>query len=226
MGRPVQMHVQPHEVDSRLRRLGLTETIIREAIRAGELERASCTSLNPRPYPGVAAWSWTVATFRQQTIPQGWRIEDKNNLPLTIDPVRHTAIVITSGSAATGDPKRMPTTKYPKGRMTAGQVKINQRQLTLLFADKPKLVPTPHRSELFTWLLLIRPEYDPKRERFLAHFELSLPAAIDQKGFVTEWEERIIFTPVILDDIVLGKPDNGPDGGRDAEDIDIPVKRK
>jgi hypothetical protein len=225
MSRPVQMFVQPHEIDARLQRLGLTETMLREAIRAGELERSSCTSLNPRTFAGMAAWGWAVARFREQVIPQGWRIDDKNNLPLTIDPVRRTAIVLTSGSAATGDPARTPTTKYPKGSMTAGQVEVNQQQLALFFADKPKLVPTPRRSELFTWLLLIRPEYDPRHERFLAHCELSLPGAINPKGWVCEWEERIILQPVILDDIVLGKPADGDPDDR-GEEYDVPVKRK
>lgn len=221
----VKLYLQPWDVESRLRSLGLTQTILREAVRAGEFERSTCTSLNPRPYAGIAAWSWAVARLREQLLPQGWRMEDKRNLPLTIDPVRRTAIVVTSGSPNTGDPERVPTTKNPKGRMTANQVKTNHRQLILGFPDAPRLIPLPGKAETITWLFLIFAKYNAKTEDFTAKSELSLPGAIDPKGYVCEWAERIILEPVLLDDIALGQTDDG-DQDENAQGIDVPVKRR
>jgi hypothetical protein len=214
------------EVESRLASMGLTAIILHNAIRAGELERISCTSLDPRSYPGVAAWALTVRRLREQLKPEGWIAEDKNNLPLVIEPVRHIAIAVTSGNPDTGERAGEPTTKHPKGPMIAGQVEINQQQFSLFFRDAPRLVPIPRAEELLTWLLLVYATFQPHNESegtHIAKCELSLPAAIDEAGYVCRWEERILLEPVRLDDVP--RPGHA---GEDEEDTgyDVPVTRR
>jgi hypothetical protein len=209
------------EVDHRLQELGLTSEILRLAVRAGELERVSCTELDPRSYPGTAAWALTIRSLREQLLPLGCRYQNKKNLPLIIDPVRRLAFVVTSGSSATGDPTLEPTTKYPKGPVVAGQIRVNRQQLTL-FGDS-RFAPLPLKEETITWLLLIRVEYRPKNEtagEHVAFCELSLPSEINEKGFVTSWAERIILEPVKLD-----QPRRRDDDDDEVE-FDVPVTRR
>ncbi len=216
-----QVVTKRHEVDRRLHDLGLTSEVLRRAIRAGELERVSCTDLDPKSFPGTAAWAFTVRSIREQLLPQGWRYQNKKNLPLVIEPVRRIALVVTSGSAATGDSTLEPTTKYPKGPVVAGQVQVNRRQF-LLFGES-QFSPLPLQSELITWLLLIRVEYRPQNEdigEHVAFCELSLPSEINEKGFVTVWAERIILDPVKLDE-----PRRRDDEDEEF-DLDVPVTRR
>jgi|SRR5580693_8726482 hypothetical protein len=214
---------EPWDVDANLAALGLKREQLREAVRLGELERVSCTDLDPQSFPGTTAWAHTIRYLRADLLLEGWVPQNKNNLPLTVHPVRHLGILVTSGSPGTGDPDGEPTTKYPKGPMTASQVKAN-RQL-LLFGDTPRVLRVPRKDDVVTWCLLVYAVFYPRNETIGTHIakcELSLPAAIDEDGYVCEWGKRIILEPVRLDDIPTRRDIGDEDGG----EIDVPVKRR
>jgi hypothetical protein len=217
-----QVLTKRQEVDRRLLDLGLTQEILRDAVRAGELERVSCTPLDPKSFPGTAAWALCVRKLREFLLPRGWKFLNKKNLPLVVDPVRLNAIVVTSGSAATGLADREPTTKYPQGPATAGQVKVN-RQQGVLFGEA-RFMPLPLKNEFVTWLLLIRVEHKPQDDGSVVEHravcELSLPAEINEKGMVTAWAERIILDTVKLDEPAQRKDDD------EEEELDVPVTRR
>lgn len=225
--RPItQVYSEALKVDRRLRQLGLTSEILRSAIAAGELERVSCTELDPKSFPGISAWGFTVRHLRQRLLPRGWRKEDTSNLPLVIEPRLGIALAIAAGSPATGLAELTPTTKHPKGPMTWNQVTVNRLQ-QVLFPDQSDLIPTPAEEERITWFLLIRTEYRPGIDdsgEHIARCELSLPAELDEHGFVSLWFERIILDPVTLDSVSL--PSDNDDEDQDEAEFDVPVTRR
>lgn len=211
--------VRPIEVDSGLASLGVTEEILRDAVLAGELERVSCTPLDPLSHPGSSAWGLTVRRLRESLLPRGWRQENVQALPLTVEPELGIAISVNAGSEATGVAGLNPTTKHQKGRLLRDQVVENRRQLNLFETDR-RFIPTPEESERLTWILLIHSTYNPRSSNEgeqVARCELSLPAEVDEAGFVSQWETRIILQPVRLD----GYP--SPNRGEDEEDGDVEI---
>ena len=202
-------------VEERIRSLRLTSGILRDAILAGEFERASCTSLDPPSAHGYEAWRWTVRRLREQLLPLGWRSLDEHNLPLVVDPRTGVAVAVASGDHRTGDAEKTPTTKYRKGTVTQNYIRLNRKQL-LLFGDKdPRFVPTPPEGERMTWILLVNSSDN------LARCELSFPAAIDEDGFIDEWRERLILESVHFDEGPTRK--RTP---REVEELDVPVSRR
>lgn len=224
MEQAAKIYAEPLEVAAKLRSIGLTSEILRAAITAGELERVSCTDLDPLSYPGTSAWGHTVRHLRRLLLPLGWRQENPSNLALIVEPVRRIAIAVTAGSRATGIADLSPTTKHQKGPMIQDQVLVNRRQL-LLFKDDRRFLPTPRLDERLTWLLLVRAEYNPRTAStgdHIARCELSLPAEINEDGFVIKWWERIILEPVRLDQVPAPKWTEG-----DLEtEFDVPVRRR
>jgi hypothetical protein len=227
--RQTQIAVDPWDVKQSLGALGLSQERLLDAVRAGELERISCTAFDPPSYPGTAAWGHAIRHFRGSHFSDGWRTWNKNNLPLTVHAERQIGIMITSGSSGTGDRKRKPTTKYPKGPMTVTQIRANQ-QATIFdlldSAEASRFVPMPEDENAFiTWCLLIYAEFRPRDESHGTHIamcELSLPAEVDENGYVSEWTKRIIFPPVHLDDVPTRRDFEDEDEG----EIDVPVARK
>lgn len=230
-----QIAIEPWDVRQALGELGLTLERLQETVRAGELERVSCTSFDPPSYPGTAAWGHANRYFRATHAPDGWKSFNKNNLPLTLHPNRQIAILITSGSPGTGDLKRNPTTKHSKGPMTVSQIRAN-RQASIFDllegGESSQLVNAPSRfspisdeDTLITWCLLIYAEFYPRDENIGTHVamsELSLPAAVDEHGYVCKWTKRIILPPVRLDDVPTRRDYEDEDEG----EIDVPVARK
>jgi len=214
---------RPTEVRWRLEGLGLTEQVLRDAVLAGELERVSCTPLDPLSYPGSSAWALTVRRLRESLIPRGWRPEDAHNLPLIVEPELGIAISVNAGSEATGMEDLTPTTKHQKGQLLRDQVIENRRQLNLFATDR-QFIPTPQEFERLTWILLVRSTFNPRSSNEgeqVARCELSLPAQIDEGGFVSRWETRIILQPVRLDSHPAWH--DGYDEEDDEVEVDVSV---
>lgn len=182
----------PAETEGRLKELRLSTEVLVDAVRTGELERLSCTDLDPASAAGFEAWRWAVRRLRELLVPRGWRAVNDRNLPLVVEPSLSIAVAVTSGDDSTGT-LFPPTTLHPKGPATETYIEVNRRQL-LLFPAQPSFVPTPSRSERVTWLLLVRPRKDSVR------VELSLPASIDEFGYIQSWRERLILAPFRMDD--------------------------
>jgi len=228
-----RIFIDDSEVEERLAELDLTRDALEEAVRVGELERTSATELDPPSFGGLAGWALTTRTLREKLLRNGdWSFSNAGNLPLTINAEKKIAIAVLLGDPGTGDlDKAMagisPTTKWPKGAELASQVQVNMKQLPMLFEDRPRLTPQPRSGEIVTWLLLIYPVFQPDAlpgssvvGSHVAYAELSVPAELDENGFVTRWLERIILNPVRLDGMPLSKA--GP-YDRDDSDLDIPV---
>lgn len=214
-----KVKVRPLEVATRVRQLGLKVSELRDAIRAGELERHSCTALDPKSAPGWEAWRWTVRRLREILIPRGFTWLDRDNLPLVVNPKTGVAIAVATGDTATGkaDPKLWPTTKYPRGPTAHRYIAVN-RLLRLPFDwdNEVAPMPAPIDDELVTWLLLIHSTEKAVRA------ELSLPSKVDENGYIVEWEERLILNPVSLDEESDPMTDSRHDDEGD-EALDVPV---
>ncbi len=214
---------KPLEVVACLADAGLPPIdVLRRAVVAGEQQRVSCTPLDAPTYPGVSAWGEAVRHLRYLLVPHGWLAQNTNNLPLVVDPVRKIGIAITAGKDGVGKADRCPTTKQPKGAVTRGLVMTNKGQMNI-FGNDRRFVPMPDPSDITTWLLLVFTEYKPRNEDVgdhVAFCELSLPAEIDEEGYITEWTERLILEPVRIDELpALPQEDD------DEEDLDVPVTR-
>lgn len=192
----------PGAVEQRLRELGLTPEILIEAARSGELERASCTPLDPPSAAGFEAWRCTVRRLRELLKPSGWRAINDRNLPLVVHPMTGVAIAVTSGDQHTGT-RLTPTTLHAKGATAFSYVSMNRRQ-ALLFPAEQRFVPTPHKDERVTWLLLVSSQPP------LVSVELSLPASIDEDGYIDTWRERLILKPFQLDQPTKETPHEAP----------------
>lgn len=207
---------EPHEVVSRLSELDLPEEDLRDAVLAGELGRAECTSLDPVATPGTEAWRWATRRLRERKIPDGWRPVDKRNLPLTLNPASGVAVAVSSGTVGTGlkEDDRQPTTKNPKGSVVDGFVRFHRVQLLIPgMEDRLSFLPTPKANEMMVWFLLVF--FDGET----AHSELSLPSSMDESGFIREWNERILLAPLSHDDLFVQRRE-----GDDFEpDVDVQV---
>jgi len=107
--------------------------------------------------------------------------------------------------------------------MTVDCIEANHQML--LFTNRPRIVAVPRRADVVTWCLLVYAIFMPRDEALGTHVatcELSLPAAIDQEGFVTEWRKRIILDPVRLDDVPMRRDIDDEEDGQ----IDVPIRRR
>lgn len=203
------------EVQSRLAQLGVTRDELLGAIHAGLVDMEGCTELDPITLPGTIIWGRAIRRLRELKVVQGWRPENRQNVPLTVDPNAGIALTVSSG-VGVGRPDRTPRNKNPKGTATGRCVRVNH--LTLFPEHESiRLVPSP--SDLETWLLLV--EVESRLEADNVWAELSLPLRVDQAGYITDWDERILLGSVGLDD---EPATSGEDPGSDLDDeLDIPV---
>lgn len=204
------------DIETRLRELGLSADVLREAIKRGEAHRSGCTRNDPLSFPGIAAWARTVRSLRELLIPQGWLRSDENKIPLIIDPLGRLAIAVATGNSDTGSAETSSKTKYPKGPATMAAVAKNAEQLAFDFYEQSIRIQPKRTSDCLTWVLLFR------RCSGEIRCELSLPSKIGEDGRVVDWVERIILPPISLDD------GSGPKIYEEeaAEDIVVEVSRR
>lgn len=209
---------EPIEVDARLQVLGLTTSLLSEAIQRGHLARMSCTANDPIGAAGYAGWSHTVRALRDLLVPLGWRRNEDEQLPLTINEANTVAIAVSHGDPATGVFGRgEPRTKYPKGPATAAFVEQNAAQLQLpLGGNLVQLRPARALTDRTTWLLLLHPTPEEVRA------ELSLPAFFSPGGHVLTWAQRIILAPLPVDPV----PGLHDTDAETTPEIDISVSRR
>lgn len=189
------------EALDRLAGLGLTVELIERVLRHADAEAATCTAFDPPIMSGFMRYGRTVRFMREELVPNGWDIDNPRNFCRTIHPSRRFALVATSGDEATGNPKAVPTTKYPKGYATVRAVETNgQLALDLGIEDEHD-----GDEQLSTWFLL----YYVTDDGFQA--EISLPNGMIG-GSITDWMERIIL-PVVPRDVPALPADLGPDDG-------------
>jgi hypothetical protein len=197
---------------SRLEQLGIEEQWLCDAVMAGEAEAMLSTPLDPPIRRGIARFTQTVRVFREKTVPNGWRYDNRRNLSRTINPSREFAVIAAAGNEFTGIAIAEPSTKYGKG-ITVVDAVIQNEQLELeLDLALPTAEDVTVGDGIETWMLL----YHRDKEEIRA--ELSRPAAMTG-GFITRWSERIILSPMTVEPTVLVEE-------LPVDEYDVPVERR
>jgi hypothetical protein len=201
------------ESTSRLHELDVTPDVLRDAVRWGMGYAFECTQYDPASLPGTLAWGRTVRGLRERLVPQGWKPDNERNYPTVIHQDQMHAIGTASGDAHTGRADRTPATRTEKGPATRKAIAETQRS----FWEVAKEFPRPRvGAGMQTWLLLYY--FDELAQEIRA--ELSLPAEMDDNGYVRKWRERVILPsiPVEREPMVM---DDAP-----AEPIEVKVERR
>ncbi len=185
---------------------GLQNSDISKIIELGYLACSTCTDHHPKTYRGFMQWGETVRALRDITIPKGWTFSEESNLPISHHPEGQLDIIVQSGDIATGKSGYIASNKAQKGPLTAQAVLSNQYQITLFDLIGEQVLNEKIAS---SWILLYFVDKDEIR------YELSKPKSFS-KGKITAWEERIIFSPIQIDQTYTANAEEGID-------FDVPV---
>jgi hypothetical protein len=202
------------DVHARLAALHLTEKVLLHAAWRWHVAWNSFTPNHPPFGIGIAAWMEAVAALRETTMSRGWTRSDERNYALVISPDGSMAINVATGDQATGRSGANPSNKAPKGVSTADAISINQVQLDLPLPVPQLWLYGRNDPGPLTWFLLLHRADDEIR------CELSLPLSMSSDGRITLWQERIILSPIPLDDETIEIV--APQGA----EVHIDVKRK
>ena len=214
LAHPKVIH-EPHDVESELARLGLTQQVLLDALDDGDEARTMTTATDPPMFPGITCWAVTVRSLRSNLISEGWEKNDEGNYSVIVSPDQQHQIAVSSGTTDTGLRNGRPKTRNPKGPATSEAVQINRDQCDL-FAD-PKValrIHAPAPIGRLTWILLF---HDAGKE---IRSELSLPLVLDDELKASEWDTRILLPTIDRD---------GPEPRRRTDtqpDLDVPVRRR
>ncbi len=168
----------------------IDETIDRMVAAARE-----CTSFDAPTRAGSEMWFVGVRVLREQLVRGDgiWTVVNRNNLPLVVS-IDGIAIAISGGDATTGDPTRIPGTKWSKGPEWMRAIQGNQGVLPGML---PKFTPVtsqgraqPISGNPTTWVLLVY------WDEFTVSAELSRPAAFrleNDEVQVCGWDIRLIL---------------------------------
>ena len=211
-----KVYVEPWEVRSRLGALGIPPEALRESVKQGFGAWAGCTADHPKSFPGILLWGETLGDLRRRLRRLGWAVADPSNQPLAFDPSEKFALTVATGTKETGIAGETPTTSSPKGPHTVQVVEQNRQGRFPFWNEIVKSVPTLEGRE--TWFLLV---YCDTRNS-VVRSELSLPLDMDEKGFVSEWQERIILDSFEFDG--TSNEDRTPQD--QSPEIDIEVRRR
>jgi hypothetical protein len=208
---------QPHERQSRLFELGLSEKVIIEIVGRGLAARRTCTAFDPPSFPGYLQWAQMHRASRELLARHQWKPDDSRNFSRVVRFDDAVAVTIATGDEYTGRKPEAgipePSTKYPKGTETDLAIVVNL-QLSLWSEPANDVAETSAaRPVRQTWWLLSAMVDGELR------FELSCPKGQDERGHIVKWSERIVFEPIPLDQ---GRDDDDDSG---ASAIDVPVER-
>ena len=204
------------EVEARLARLELGRKFLVDAVHFGYTYAAECTRHDPANLAGLLIWGKTTRKLRDQLIPLGWDIENRQNYPLTVHPSKQWAIGVVPGDERTGVADRTPSTRSERGPATRQVVNTNQMSFAAL---SPYFTDLDAELIRQTWLLM----HYRCGESDEIRIELSLPAEMTSGGFVIQWQERIILSDGIQSIFTRSVQDSE---SRYADEIDIPVRKK
>lgn len=193
--------------EARLAELGLPGSqVLVEAVRYGAAAARNTVELHPTAYRGYRMWAETTYYLRAE-LPTPWEPATDHGVELVLSRPHGVGIVVTKGNVATADPGTEPQVHYERGE--AIQRLVNGWMDTLF-----DLGPRPRWQ---AWFLLHRllPESS-------CAAELSRPIAVDGRGVVAGWAERILL-PTEEPGLGTGVPASPL---RPAPEIEVPVARR
>jgi hypothetical protein len=205
--------------EGRLEQLGLSADLLVRALLRADAEAKLSTGLEPPTAEGTTRYAKTVRYVREELVPLGWRFNNYKNFCRTINPNGAFSIVTSSGDAFTGVdvPGVKPSTKYPKGDLTALAVTQNADQGVLdLGADYAVDAVDPADLENI-WFLLQRVTDET------IYAELSLPTAIEY-GVIVDWKERILLPQISRQDPPPTVAVEEPPFGADAYNVEVALR--
>ena len=197
---------------ARLAELGVAGEVLREAVEAGVQHASDCTAHDPPSLAGIIAWGKATRHLRDRLVPLGWTRDNARNYATVLSPDGAVAIAVAAANSATGQAEATPSNRSTKGPATRDAIDWNQTS----FADVSESFRVCRAtSRPQTWLLLYFVDEDNDEVRL----ELSLPAYIDDDGYVTAWRERVLLLPLSLDS-------RAPPIRDETEQIDIKIERR
>ena len=206
--------------ESRLQQLGLSADLLVRALLRADAEAKLTTGLEPPTAEGTTRYAKTVRYVREELVPLGWKFDNHKNFCRTIHPSGNFSIVTSSGDEFTGldIPGMKPSTKYPKGDLTAIAVMRNADQGVLDLGDDYMVEVLDPADLENIWFLLQR----VTAETIFA--ELSLPTVIEN-GVILDWEERILLPQIARQDppptVTIEEP---PSGDGDAYNVEVALR--
>ena len=194
------------EVEARLTELQLRRGWLEHSVRVGDAGASSSTALHPPNDGGVRRYADTVAGLRAQALPHGWEMSNAKNYCTVFNRRSKTAVAVMAGDAMTGLAFGTPKSLSPRGPITIDRIARNKGQLSMF--PKIKAPSEIVEEDCSTWALI---QYGTDEG---VQFELSLPKAMNASGYVTDYEERILFGRIDPQAQVLpvgSQPNGDPD---------------
>lgn len=200
-------------VDTELSSLGLSKSILQDAVLRGQLAKRSVTKNHPPIAGGSMAYFETVCALRDKLLPLGWVTDNSNNLCITRHASGECDLIVSTGDQNTGRANGHPTTKNPKGNLAKNYIENNQ--LSFLGQEFDVVVDNSVHN---TWMLIYFFDHEEDEVRL----ELSIPTSIDEQGYVTQWQKRILIEPISFEqapNVGNFEPEYGPDVNIDVTKV-------
>jgi hypothetical protein len=176
----------------RLAQFGLKAKYFAEAATAGHDKRSQVLAVHPAAFGGWTMWGETLAALRTRCLDlnQSWEIG--RGYETILNAPRHLAMAVVGGDVNTGvQGFKPPKTARPRGPETESRVDQNRNQLTLAFEGFVDAEDDTN-AKWSTWFFMLN-----ARDKKL-YSELSLPIAMGDSQRISQWAERILFTPLNL----------------------------
>ncbi|MGE9746237.1 hypothetical protein [Bdellovibrio bacteriovorus] len=174
----------------RLLELNMPPEILTQTVTTIVMNRANADEYCPIQAPGMMGWIGGVRTFRLGLVNIGYTLSNKKGFSSVVSPDGRLEFFIMSTGKGTGRADGVsPKSKAPRGIQTVRRVEENQLSfpLDVLMAGNVNTVEAVTREH---WCFMY---YITKN---VMYSEFSKPLAVDDKGYVSEWAERIILDPI------------------------------
>ncbi len=100
----------------RLEELGIDKQDLIDAVHAYEMERSSCSALEPTIAPAFKSWVAAFRTLGEKLIPKGpWEKIETRNLPRWVNNESAVAGTVCTGDQNTASESLDPRSKNPRG---------------------------------------------------------------------------------------------------------------
>lgn len=200
------------DVESQLKKIGLTRTIVQEVAFAAASARADSISVDPTNAPGLLSYIYGVRALRLQLLKNGWRQSRENNIESTVNDELGVQLCFQNVHTACSESK-IPHAISGKGPGSRELVAAGQGDL---FNDAPKEKKVSHLGEVPTvWVLCVA------SDGYSISAEVSCPTSFEGSQF-DDFHCRIF---VVNEDFDGFEPSDLPENDY-TDDIEIQISRK